>query len=605
MVTVIQQGKSPVFFEADPNCSLLALLHRQGIFLDAPCGGNKKCGKCKVIVSGQVSSITKEEANLLTSQELGQGVRLACCTFPRGEVTLRLFSGDGVEVQTQGFSAGYDLCPSVVLTPLTVEKPSLQNQSPDIQRLMAAWKESGREERLSFSLTARRAAPRALSSGQEVQLVLWDSGLGHLQVLDLLPSGPQSLLGMAVDIGTTTVVAYYYDLTTGALLDTQSALNPQRAFGADVISRIGAAKEPQGLAQQTQVIFSLLQGMTSAFARNTGLNPDRLYHIAIAANTTMLHLLCGLDPSGIAAAPFVSADLMGWDLPAARLGLGFGCPDGKVALLPCISSYVGADITAGMVSCGLEQAGEKTVYLDVGTNGEMAYRGKEGLLCCSTAAGPAFEGAHIHCGAGGIPGAVSRVWLEDEELRYETIGGQPAVGLCGSGLIDAVAVLLQIGAVDETGRLLDEDEMEAPWSDRLDEEGNFLLVPEQGILLTQQDLREVQLAKAAICAGIDTLLHASGETAETLSRILIAGGFGAHIDPDSAVTIGLLPPEAKGKVQTIGNAAGAGAAAALLSRQVLSRMQALPAQCRYLELSGDAFFQEAYVERMMFDFAQC
>lgn len=271
---------------------------------------------------------------------------------------------------------------------------------------------------------------------------------------------------MAVDIGTTTVVAYYYDLTTGALLDTQSALNPQRAFGADVISRIGAAKESQGLAQQTQAILSLLQDMTSAFARNTGLNPDRLYHITIAANTTMLHLLCGLDPSGIAAAPFISADLLGWDLSVARLGLGFGCPDGKVSLLPCISSYVGADITAGMVSCGLEQAGEKAVYLDVGTNGEMAYRGKEGLLCCSTAAGPAFEGAHIRCGTGGIPGAVSRVWLEEGELRYETIGGQPAVGICGSGLIDAVAVLLQIGAVDETGRLLDEDELEAPWSGR-------------------------------------------------------------------------------------------------------------------------------------------
>lgn len=250
--------------------------------------------------------------------------------------------------------------------------------------------------------------------------------------------------------------------------------------------------------------------MTSAFARNTGLNPDRLYHITIAANTTMLHLFCGLDPSGIAAAPFISADLLGWELPIARLGLGFGCPDGKVSLLPCISSYVGADITAGMVSCGLEQAGEKAVYLDVGTNGEMAYRGKEGLLCCSTAAGPAFEGAHIRCGTGGIPGAVSRVWLEEGELRYETIGGQPAVGICGSGLIDAVAVLLQIGAVDETGRLLDEDELEAPWSGRIDEEGNFLLVPEQGILLTQQDLREVQLAKAAICAGIDTLLHVSG-----------------------------------------------------------------------------------------------
>lgn len=159
MITVIQQGKTPVFFEADPGCSLLALLHRQGIFLDAPCGGNKKCGKCKVIVSGQASPITKEETKLLTSQELDQGVRLACCTFPKGDVTLHLFSGHGVEVQTQGLSAGYDLCPSVALVPLTVEKPSLENQSPDVQRLMSAWKESKREERLSFSLTARRLLP--------------------------------------------------------------------------------------------------------------------------------------------------------------------------------------------------------------------------------------------------------------------------------------------------------------------------------------------------------------------------------------------------------------------------------------------------------------
>lgn len=327
--------------------------------------------------------------------------------------------------------------------------------------------------------------------------------------------------------------------------------------------------------------------------------------MTIAANTTMLHLLCALDPTNIAAAPFISGDLFGWSLSLSQLGMDFGCPDGRVSLLPCISSYVGADITAGLVSCNLDEKEDKVVFLDVGTNGEMAYRGGKELLCCSTAAGPAFEGAISVAAREGFPAPSPRFGRRRTRSGMRPSAAAPRWESAAPGLIDAVAVLLQLGIVDETGRLLEEDELEEPWCHRLDEEGNFLLVPEAGILLTQQDLREVQLAKAAICAGIDTLLHTAGEDPEDLSQLLIAGGFGAHIRPESAVEIGLLPPEAKGKVKAVGNAAGAGAAAALLSREALGRMQSLPAQCRYLELSGDSFFQDAYVERMMFEFAVC
>ncbi len=595
MRLTVYNGSEELHMEAQSDNTLLAALVGGGVFVDAPCGGGGKCGKCRVLVAGPVTPLTQEELSLLSPEDRASGVRLACCVRPLGDVTVMMAPQQTVHVQTTASGGQQALCPTVRRVALRVPAATLEAQRDDCARVTAALAGAG-VPTACWTLTARQHAPAALRLRDgRADAVLYGSRL-----LDVAAETP--LTGLAVDIGTTTVVAYFYDLESGVQLCVQSGLNPQRAFGADVITRIAACAEPDGLDRLQQAVVGLLSRLISLFCADTGRPAASIYHVTVAANTTMLHLLAGIDPTNIAGAPFISATLFGFDLPAREIGLPV-CPDAPVSLLPSISSYVGADITAGLVQCGLDRCDDRVVYIDIGTNGEMAYCGGRDtpLLCCSTAAGPAFEGAHIRCGTGGVPGAISSVRLDNETVVFDTIGGLPPVGICGSGLIDAIAALLHIGAIDETGRLADEDELDAPFCDCLNDEGDFVFDSARGILLTQKDVREVQLAKAAICAGILTMLHTAGVSVGQVDRVVIAGGFGAHIDPDSACAIGLLPKEAAGKVEIVGNAAGFGAVSALLNAESLARMRALTAECRYIELSGDPFFQDAYVEQMMFE----
>lgn len=594
MKLTVYNGSEELHIEAQPENTLLAAMVGGGVFVDAPCGGGGKCGKCRVLATGPLTPLTEEEQSLLSPEDRAAGVRLACCARPLGDVTVMMAPQQAVHVQTAAAGGRETLRPSVRRVAVAVPAATLAAQRDDCARVSDALTAAG-VLAVGWTLTARRHAPAALRERDgRISAVLYGSRL-----LDVAADAP--LTGLALDIGTTTVVAYFYDLETGVQLCVQSGLNPQRAFGADVITRIAACAEPDGLAKLQRAVVGLLARLIESFCSDTGRPAASIYHVTVAANTTMLHLLAGIDPKNIAGAPFISATLFGFDLPARELGLPV-CPDAPVTLLPSISSYVGADIVAGLTRCGLDRCTERVVYIDIGTNGEMAYCGGAGapLLCCSTAAGPAFEGAHIRCGTGGVPGAISSVRLDNHTVVFDTIGGAAPVGLCGSGLIDAIAVLLRIGAIDETGRMADPEELDAPFCDGLNEEGDFVFDYTRGILLTQQDVREVQLAKAAICAGILTMLHTAGVSVGQVDRVVLAGGFGAHIDPDNACAIGLLPPETAGRVEIVGNAAGLGAVSALLNAESLVRMRALAADCRYIELSGDPFFQDAYVEQMLF-----
>ena len=598
----IHTPKGVIRTEADTGKTLLSVLHDNGVFVDAPCGGNGTCGKCRVYVSGAVSPVTREERLRLTEAELASGLRLACRTFAQGDALVRLPEARAMEVETEGTGEQIEFCPAVRRYPLEVPSGSLDEQTDDMTRVLralgertgaSASDENGGQVRFTPTLNALRRAPALLRSldGKADAIVF------RGKLLDLAAPG-DPMLGMAVDIGTTTVAAYFYDLSDGAQLGVRSAMNPQRAFGADVISRI-AASENGGLADEQRAITELLSGFARSFCAEQETSPERLYHITIAANTTMLHLLAGIDPKNIAAAPFLPASRFGFELRAEELGLA-ACPDAPVTLLPCVSAYVGADITAGMAAVGLDRPTEKTLYIDIGTNGEMAYADAERIVCCATAAGPAFEGAHIECGSGGVPGAIRGAVVGDGEIRLETIGGGKPTGICGSGLIDLVAALLEIEALDETGRLADEDELEPPYDACINDDGDFVLDAETGIRITAKDIREVQLAKAAIRAGICTLLDTVGETADTLDRLVVAGGFGAHIRPESACAIGLFPPQALSKYKTAGNAAGRGAVLALLNENAAGRMDSLARRCEYLELSGSQVFQDHYIEQMMF-----
>ena len=403
-------------------------------------------------------------------------------------------------------------------------------------------------------------------------------------------------LGAAVDLGTTTVAVRLYDLADGSLLGTDSAWNAQAAFGADVISRCQYVMEHEdGLALLRESIrdqvFSLAGGLIRAAGREEG----ELSELYIAGNTVMEHIFMGLSPVGLAVAPFRAESLFTGEEAKQIRGV-------KTWAAPCAASYVGGDIMAGLLSTGLWQKPGVSLFLDVGTNGEMALGGREGFVCCAVASGPAFEGAGISCGMASTPGAVANVCWAADGPELTVIGGGEAKGLCGSGLIKLLALLLEKGLVDETGWLLPPEEAPAGYEKWLseDENGNGCFHLCQEVFLSAADVRQLQLAKAAVAVGIQVLLEEAGLTAGEIDRVYLAGGFGAHLDPQAAAAIGMLPEELAGKTVSVGNSALAGAAMALLDGQSRAAMDEIQKQCKYIELSGDSRFNRAFPQHMMF-----
>ena len=413
---------------------------------------------------------------------------------------------------------------------------------------------------------------------------------------------PRPGLGVAVDIGTTTVVAHLYDLTDGKFLGTRSGMNCQRPFGADVISRIQyTVDHSDGLEQLSRAIRGQISGYINDLCAAAGRAVTEVTAVAIAANTVMEHIYAGLSPATIAVAPFTPLSLFGDEYDGEDVGLHPGC---TVYLAPAEAGYVGGDITAGMLACGASKAEKPVLFLDIGTNGEMALGSSaDGFVCCATAAGPAFEGAVISQGMAACDGAISAVEWDGTELKLTILGGGDAVGICGSGLVDALAVMLAMGAVDETGRLLPPDEAEDATLPYLseDEDENVCFQLTKSVAITAADVRQLQLAKAAIAAGIQTLLDDAGLDEDDIDKLYLAGGFGNYIRKESAAAIGLLPRSMLSRIVGVGNTAGQGAAAVLLSAPAREKLDVLPDNCRYLELSGHKQFNDFYIECMMFE----
>lgn len=477
-------------------------LQQSGFAPELPCGGNGRCGKCRVTAWGRLSALSAEEQASLTPEDVSHGVRLACCAMVLGDAAVRLPHGEaGGQIQISGIEQ------AVSGTPLFMN------------------------------------------------------------------------LGAAVDVGTTTLAARLFD-RSGPLAEAADA-NPQRAFGADVINRIGRAMAGDGpaLAQAVRrAIGSLLENMCAQAGRTT----EEIDGLVITGNTTMLHLLTGEDPSPLAAAPFQARELFGKTVSAGALELPCG-PSARVYLPRCMSAFVGADITTALLASGVCRKPDCAMLLDIGTNGEIALWNRGALLCCSTAAGPAFEGANLSQGMRGLPGAIDHAWLEQDVLRVHTIGDAPARGICGSGVADVLACLLESGRLDETGCLDD----------------NAAALTEN-VFFTQQDVRQVQLAKSAVRAGMETLLLRGGVGPSDLAELAIAGGFGSYLSLDSAAAIGLIPTELVSKSRVLGNAALSGAAMLLQSRELQAECEALADQAKTVELSADKDFMERYIDHMMF-----
>ena len=379
-------------------------------------------------------------------------------------------------------------------------------------------------------------------------------------------SGNKKGLGAAVDLGTTTLVVSVYDLETGALIKTESCWNCLKTYGADVISRIDYIKNNGALSELSLKIRTQVADITA---------PLGVRRICVAGNTVMQHIFAGIDPSSIAVSPFEPKTLFE------------GCTDelegAQVLYSPCVAGYVGGDITAGILASGIAGKEGRYLYIDVGTNGEMALGGKDGFLCCSCACGPAFEGAQISCGMPGLEGAVSHVKPDGDRLAVETIADAKPAGICGSGLVDLAAALLARGDMDGTGRLYP-GEVEIA----------------DGIGITQSDIRQLQLAKAAVRAGIAVLMKESGTEFEDIDSLVLCGGFGTFLDTDSACAIDMLPKELSGRTVSCGNTSLRGAALALLDDGGFEKALEIKNKCKYLELSGNGNFDDEYIEHMTF-----
>jgi uncharacterized 2Fe-2S/4Fe-4S cluster protein (DUF4445 family) len=419
------------------------------------------------------------------------------------------------------------------------------------------------------------------------------------------------LCGAAFDIGTTTVVGTLLDLSDGTQLASLARANPQIPLGDDVIARIGHVGNHGGLNELRRLVVDCVNEMIAEMCRRAGVPTESVYELAAVGNTTMNHILLGIDPTPLAHAPYEAVLLESRSVPAADLGLRIR-PAGRVYTMPNVAGYVGGDTVGVILAAGMRDQEGIQLALDIGTNGEIVLGGTERLVACSTAAGPAFEGARIRQGMRAAPGAIEKVVIDDD-VRVNVIGSRPARGICGSGVIDAIAVLLDAGVVDSTGRMLTGDELPPELSDAVagrvvqrDGQPAFVLVhgPEtasgEPVCLMQRDVREIQLGKGAISAGTRIILREFGAEIADLDRVLLAGAFGNFVRPESVIRIGLLPDVSVHKVEFIGNAAGTGAQMVLAGRSCRAQAEAIARETDYIELAGRTDFQAEFAAAMLF-----
>ena len=580
---------------------------RAGIIVETPCGGRATCGKCRVVVQDGCSEPSEAERRLLSADDLAEGVRLACQTKVVGDtivtvpVASRFFEQ---RVLASGVGGTSRLCPAVAKRVVTLSEASLEDPRADADRLLDALGDAT----LAIDIGAVRQLPAAArAEGGQVTAVLHGRDVIAVEPGDT--SG--SRFGLALDVGTTTVVGSLLDLSTGHEVAVASRTNPQVAHGDDVIARITHAGSDGGLGRLQAKIVECINDIVAELAGQADLRPTDIHKVVIAGNTTMNHLFLGIDPTHLAQTPFPAVLRDTMVFPAAEVGLAVH-PRARVATLPNIAGFMGGDTVGVILATRLLEAERPTLAEDIGTNGEMVLGTRERLVSCSTAAGPAFEGARIRFGMRAAKGAIEQVRIRDD-VELSVIGNVPPRGLCGSALIDLAAELLRKGILDRSGRLLRPDALRADLPDALrrrvgvGERGvDFVLVPaaetslDEPIVLTQRDVRELQLAKGAIRAGIEILKGQLGLGDDDIHAVLLAGGFGNFIRRDNALRIGLLPPIEHERIDFVGNAAIVGAKMALACIDYRRQAEEASLKVEYIELGALTEFQMHFADAMIF-----
>ena len=584
---------SGLIYEARPGMSIMDAIRFNDLKLDAPCGGNGTCKKCKVMVT----------------DEKGTREVLACMTKITGDITVDISRKDeGHRILMGGITRDVAPTPAVKVYTLEIPKPSTAD-------LRDSWR------RLTDTLSAAAAVPadyfrpnlRVISklyNTLEENKYRVDTVVCADEILDVVSVG-SPVLGLAYDIGTTTVACYFVDMRSGEQIAQSSLLNPQTTYGGDVIMRVKYCVE-NGVDGPTGDIRKALNQLAAKCAASAKQKMKNIYLITVVGNTCMHHLFLGISPASLAYAPYTPAAAEPMQLTASEFGFAVN-PSAKLYMLPNIAGFVGADTVGAALAASMDEKKEITLLIDIGTNGEMVLGTEKRLIACSTAAGPAFEGALITCGMRGAEGAIDHVSLKDGKFAYSVIGGGKPIGICGSGLIDLMSELVRTGLVESAGRLLPPDEIDTEEGKLLADyiieyEGQraFLLADGdasgtgEALVFTQKDIREVQLAKGAMAAGIQMMCQRLGIVTDDIKTVMIAGAFGSYMSPASACGIGLIPPELEEEVMAIGNAAGQGAKLCVLSIDEYKRAADISKKIEYLELAADPAFQDVFVDELEF-----
>jgi len=590
-------------FHARQKQTLFDALVKNGMGINSPCGGKGTCGKCKVqLISGNLTEPSAEEYHHLSAQDLARNVRLSCQLIPTGDLTINLLheDNDNHQILSDGFIPEFDHHPHISKY-VHQRQTTISSHHRSCLDLLAE----------TLDISSILDQPLFLQSyknihGQkQLTSVYGDNRLIGLEAGDTRDHA----YGLAVDIGTTTVVASLIDLNDGKEIDFATNLNPQKTNGQDVLSRIDfAQKADNGLNMLQQSIIGCLNTIIETLCAANQVHKENIYDITVAANTTMLHLLLGVDPVTIGRAPYVPVFTSHTSLPAASLGLQIS-PFGRLYSLPAVSGYIGADIVAGVNVCGLDQSTNNVLFIDIGTNGEIVLSKSGSLYACACAAGPALEGMNISCGMLAGKGAIERVQITGDDIHLQVIGSSRPKGLCGSGVIEAISEIARVGLIEKTGRLkskedVEKDEKISGLSRFIEENGkkrSLILDPEGHIVITQSDIRQVQLAKGAVLSGILALLHRLEMSPGDLDEIVISGQFGRHLHVDSLVGLGLIPRELRKKVTYIGNSSRTGAMMCLLSTEKRKDVEELAYKINHFELTMLKDYEKLFSRCLKFE----
>ena len=602
-ITFLPDGRQVLIEE---NETLLEAVHKAGLYIHSICGGEGTCGRCKLLV--KKGEYKTKPTTHISQEEAEKGYVLACQTHPKSDLDVEI----PLESRIEGVYAVEDVAQKSelkvypeVCSPLSKQislnlpPPTLQDNISDMDRMLRELRRAGyRDVKVELNVTRKLADVLRENKFQVTAMLGWEGdGFRVLKV----EGDKRSNFGVAVDVGTTTLVAQLVDMSECRVLGAKATYNKQARYGEDVITRMIHA-EKGGLDELHQTVVKDINDMISVLCDENGISPEDITAVVCAGNTTMTHLLLGVNPKHIRKEPYIPTFSFPSPIKAKEIGITVH-EEAMLYCLPSVASFVGGDITAGVLASGMAKQEEFSMLIDMGTNGEIVFGNSEFLVCCSCSAGPAFEGGGIEFGMRASRGAIQRVEvLPDLEVKVTTVGGVKARGICGSGMIDCLAEFLRSGIINKAGKF-----NEGIRTDRLrkgEEELEFVLVwadesaVDRDIVLTQPDIDNLIRSKAAVYAGAKVLLDKIGFDFQSVEKFYVAGGFGSYLDIGKAITIGLLPDLPKDRFEYIGNSSLAGARLCLLSEEAFREAIEIANRMTYIELSVDNTFYEQFVSEL-------